>query len=448
MARASKNFHIITFGCQMNAHDSDWLRRELLARGLCETSLDEADIVIVNTCSVREKPQQKVFSTLGRIRQTSGGRALVAIAGCVAQQIGRQFFRQFPEVRLAVGTDGLHQAPAAIMHLLECPDERISLLDFSPDYLERESKGAPDGNPAAYVNIMQGCDNFCAYCIVPFTRGRQKSRQSEAIIRECQDNLAAGSREITLLGQNVNAYGRDSGGDMDFSGLLHRIAELPGLARLRYVTPHPADMTCQDIGDFAEMPQLCPRLHLPAQSGSDTVLKRMRRRYGRSDYLRLVEKLWQARPDLALSTDLIVGFPGESERDFEDTLDLVRQCSFMSSFSFCYSDRPGTSSALFADKVPREASLERLGRLQELQDDLSRKWLLSRVGQKTSILVEGPSPRQPENGRSWQGRDPYGAIVHLCLPDDADRTGQIIHASIIAAKRHSLIGEATCQQAR
>ena len=427
----------------MNAHDSHWLRGELLARGLCESPLELADIVIVNTCSVREKPQQKVFSTLGRIRQACAGRALVAIAGCVAQQLGRQFLRQFPEVRLAVGPDGLPQAPSAIIHLLERQDDRISLLDFSAEYCERETRAAPDGRPTAYVNIMQGCDNFCAYCIVPFTRGRQKSRQSEAIIQECRTNLEAGSREISLLGQNVNAYGRDRGEAMGFSALLHEIAALPGLARLRYITPHPADMTEQDIENFGAMPQLSPRLHLPAQSGSDSVLKRMRRRYGRDDYLGLVKKLRTARPDLALSTDLIVGFPGESERDFEATLDLVRQCDFMSSFSFCYSDRPGTRSALFEDKVPREVSLARLARLQELQEELSRNWLLTRVGQKTSLLIEGPSPRQPGGAQSWQGRDPYGAIAHVRLSGEADRTGQIINARIIAAKRHSLIAEAT-----
>lgn len=426
----------------MNVHDSDWLRGELLALGLEERPLEEADIIILNTCSVREKPQQKVLSAIGRARQATDGRAMIVVAGCVAQQMGEQFFRQFTEVRLIVGPDGLANAPAAICRIAANPDERDSLLAFSPAYQERPSNALPSGAPAAFVNIMQGCDNFCSYCIVPFTRGRQKSRDTKAIIRECRDNLAAGSREITLLGQNVNAFGRGTG--ESFSELVHLIAALPGLARLRYVTAHPRDMTAEDIEDFGRVSSLCPRLHLPVQSGSDSVLKRMRRRYDRSYYLGLVEKLRKARPDLALSTDIIVGFPGETEKDFEDTLDLVRQCGFMTSFSFCYSDRPGTRSALFPDKVPHEVSRERLTRLQQLQEELSADWLSRRVGSLTSLLVEGQSPRQKGAGVSWQGRDPYGAIVHINMPSGQDLTGVMLQAHIVYSKKHSLVGEPPC----
>ena len=318
-----RGFHIITFGCQMNVHDSQWLARALTARGLVESTLEEARVIVVNTCSVREKPEQKVMSTLGRIRQLRAGEShlLVAVTGCVAQQLGAEFFEREPLVRLVAGSDGIASAPAAIERLLEEPDLRLSLLDFSSHYIEREAGVEGPCGPMAHVNIMQGCDNFCAYCIVPFTRGRQKSRLSAAILAECRQRLAQGAREICLLGQNVNAFGRDSHGDgLSFARLLRQVAALPGLERLRFVTPHPKDMAAEDVAAFADVPQLCPRLHLPLQAGSDAVLRRMGRRYDSADFLRLVEALRAARPDLALSTDLIVGFPGESEADFQATL--------------------------------------------------------------------------------------------------------------------------------
>ena len=308
-----KSFHIITFGCQMNVHDSLWLARALTARGFTEAPLEEAGVVVVNTCSVREKPEQKVMSALGRIRQVTGGNSgvLVAVAGCVAQQLGTAFFERESQVRLVAGSDGISGAPAAIERLLAEPDLRLSLLDFTSHYVEREPGADGPSGPVAYVNIMQGCDNFCAYCIVPFTRGRQKSRATPAILDECRTRLDQGAREITLLGQNVNAFGHDKSGDgVSFAQLLAQVAALPGLERLRFVTPHPKDMGLEDVAAFAELAPLCPRLHLPLQAGSDAVLTRMRRRYDRRGFLELVDSLRNARPDLALSTDLIVGFPG------------------------------------------------------------------------------------------------------------------------------------------
>ena len=290
---------------------------------------------------------------------------------------------------------------------------------------------------------MQGCDNFCTYCIVPYTRGRQKSRASGAILDDCRAALENGAREITLLGQNVNAFGRDKHGDgTSFARLLALVAELPGLERLRYVTPHPKDMGPEDVEAFAALPQLCPRLHLPLQSGSDVVLRRMHRRYDSAAYLDMVARLRAARPDLALSTDLIVGFPGESGTDFAATLEMVRACGFMSSFSFCYSDRPGARAALLPGKIPSAVARERLLRLQALQDDLGAHWLQARVGASTTLLLEGPSPREGDAAApSWQGRDPYGALVHVPLSAGQDYSGKMARVRITEAKKHSLMAQ-------
>ena len=436
-------YHIITFGCQMNVHDSQWLGRALEARGFAPAPLEEAQVVMVNTCSVREKPELKVMSTLGRIRQATGNspRVLVGVAGCVAQQLGDALFRQ-RQVRLVAGSDGISGAPAAIERLLDDPALRLSLLDFTSHYEEREP-GAPLPRAAAgHVNIMQGCDNFCAYCIVPYTRGRQKSRATAAILEDCRALLASGAADITLLGQNVNAFGQDRSGDgTSFRSLLDQVDALPGLARLHYVTPHPKDMGPEDVAAFGELRHLSPRLHLPLQAGSDRVLARMGRKYDAARFLRLVEELRRARPDIALSTDLIVGFPGESEEDFQATLDMMRACDFMASFSFCYSDRPGTRASRFLDKIAPEVQQDRLLRLQALQDELGQRWLAARVGQEADVLLEGRSPRDAAagSGESWQGRDAYGALVHVPLPA-GDHLGRMVRVRIEHAHRHSLVG--------
>lgn len=441
-----RSYHIITFGCQMNVHDSLWLGRVLQRRGFAEGSLEEAQVVVVNTCSVREKPEQKVMSALGRIRQATNSNpdVLVVVTGCVAQQLGEELFRQ-PQVRLVAGSDGIASAPEAIERLLAEPDRKLSLLDFTSSYEEREEGVRAPSGPVAYVNIMQGCDNFCAYCIVPYTRGRQKSRLTAAVLDDCRKALEDGAREICLLGQNVNAFGRDKHGDgVSFADLLRQVAVLPGLLRLRYVTPHPKDMGPEDVALFGELPNLCPRLHLPLQAGSDAVLARMGRKYDAARYIELTDALRAARPDIALSTDLIVGFPGESEEDFQQTLALMRRCGFMSSFSFCYSDRPGTRASRFLDKIAPDVQQDRLLRLQALQEELGQAWLDARIGQETDLLIEGESRRDggSDGLRSWQGRDPYGALVHVGLPSaDGDMTGRMVRVRLTEAKKHSLLGQ-------
>jgi tRNA-2-methylthio-N6-dimethylallyladenosine synthase len=419
--------------------------------------------------------EQKVYSELGRIARLSKVRRrqgiTVCVGGCVAQQTGTALFRRFAQVRLLFGADGIARAPEAISRLMEEPSLRLNLLDFSDQYEEREEV-QQGGTATAFVNIMQGCDNFCAYCLVPYVRGRQKSRKPEAVLHECRGLLAAGTREITLLGQNVNSYGLDGGnGQADgapFARLLRDVASLPGLSRLRFVTSHPKDIAPEVIAAFGEVETLCPRLHLPLQSGSDRILRQMSRRYDTARYLDIVDGLRRARPDILLSTDIIAGFPGETEEDFAATLNLMRKVRFAASFSFVYSDRPRTRACLLPDKVDRAVALDRLSRLQRWQNQASEEFLASMIGKTATILLEGPSqkpffPRKaadkdggggtpPDWGRSpdgketeqsWQGKTPHGLIVHVPLPpcgEDGWR-GVLLPVSIEAATKHSLQGK-------
>lgn len=437
-------FHIITMGCQMNVADADWLARSLTSFGFAPAPEAEADIYVLLTCSVREKPELKVASLLGRLAEYRQQRpeAFVAVGGCVAQQHGAALWNRFPMVRLVFGADGIQAAPRAIARLVDEPRARVSLLDFTTSYPERD-QAWPDDRvpPRTFVTIMQGCDNFCAYCIVPYVRGRQKSRGREAILTECRELAGRGAREITLLGQNVNSYGQDASGDgTSFPDLIASVAAIPGIARVRFTTSHPKDLSDALIARFADTPALCSSLHLPVQSGSDTVLARMGRGYTAADYRRLVEKLRRARPDIALSTDLIVGFPGETEADFRQTLDLVREVGFETGFSFMYGDRPGTASEGMSPKLSQEEKAARLTELQVLLDERLAASLTAQVGARSPVLVEGESRRA--TGPAWTGRDPGGRIVNLRLPDSMDHTGRIVIARIVQAKRHSLIGEA------
>ncbi|MDR3176421.1 MAG: tRNA (N6-isopentenyl adenosine(37)-C2)-methylthiotransferase MiaB [Desulfovibrio sp.] len=504
MGAVSPTFHIQTFGCQMNAADSAWLARALAAKGFLETSFAEAGVHILNTCSVRDKPEQKVYSELGRIAyycKANGKRdVLVCVGGCVAQQIGANLAKRFPQVRLIFGGDGIAEAPDAISRLADEPSLRITLLDFKKEYQERpalrplaqpRSDRRQNARPCAFVNIMQGCDNFCSYCIVPFVRGRQKSRAPEAVISECAALTDQGAREITLLGQNVNAYGLDRGDGGGFSALLRKVSALPGLQRLRFVTSHPKDLAPGIIEQFGDNPKLCPRLHLPLQSGSDSILKAMNRRYDLARYIKLTDGLRRARPDIALTTDLIVGFPGETDDDFRATLRAVENIGFAAAFSFVYSDRPRTAAARMPEQVSRPEALERLAILQELQNKISEARLQSLCGTESLILVEGRShmetllsanavqraegdkqpgatpgdeaPKPPsatdagsdrsagvrsmpaEGWESWHGRTPHGFIVNVMLeaksrPSGEDWRGAVLPVRIEAAAKHSLKG--------
>ncbi len=440
-------FHISTFGCQMNFNDSAWLERAFVQRGFTSAPLQEATVIVVNTCSVREKPEQKVYNTLRKIqaetKQTPG--AFVVVAGCVAQQIGSGFFEKFPQVRLVCGGDGIKDVPHAVEALFQDPQLRMCLVDFSQSYPERDPAiNAQNALPVAHVNIMQGCDNYCAYCIVPYTRGPQKSRDSQAILQECQSLVQYGTKEICLLGQNVNAFGKDSMGDgTSFASLVRGIAGIDGLERLRFMTPHPKDMTLEDIAAFGELPNLCPHIHLPMQAGSDAVLTAMGRKYTAARFLEIVHALREACPQISFSSDIIVGFPGESEEDFLQTLEMMEKVRYRASFSFCYSDRPGTRASSMPIKVDPETMLERLHRLQQKQDVLTEAWLAQREGQETMLLLESESKRGSDNAAEefWQGRDVHGVTVNVPLPSGVGKAGALVPVRITMAKKHTLMGQ-------
>lgn len=416
-----------------------------MARGFLPSAEEDADFILINTCSVREKPEQKVYSLLGRLRKyhKKDSGFFVGVGGCVAQQIGEQFWERFPHVRLVFGTDGVTMVPQSIERILAQPSLRVSLLDFLDYYPEREQVKIQGRAPAqAFVNIMQGCNNYCAYCIVPYTRGRQKSRSSQAVLEECSQLVNQGVREITLLGQNVNSFGLDKYGDgSSFASLLKKICSLPGLDRVRFTTSHPKDLAPEVIEAFGCFENLCPHLHLPLQSGSDRILKSMGRKYSQGHYLQIVKALRKARPDIVLTTDIIVGFPGETEADFELTLDTVKQVNFASSYSFKYSDRPGVRAQKMQPKVPEFIKAERLRRLQALQDDLLRQSLLEMQGRDLPVLVEGLSSRTNPGARAWRGREPGGRVVNLIHKSSDDLKGKLVLTKILQAKKHSASGE-------
>ncbi|SBW03259.1 (Dimethylallyl)adenosine tRNA methylthiotransferase MiaB [uncultured delta proteobacterium] len=447
-------FHITTFGCQMNAADSDWLSRSLVARGFVPVAADKATIHILNTCSVRDKPEQKVYSEIGRIRSATGNSPdiLVCVGGCVAQQVGEKLFKRFSQVRLVFGTDGIASAPDAIARLAEAKRLRISLIDFADRFEERDA--ALDGEtvpPAAFVNIMQGCDNFCAYCIVPYVRGRQKSRDADAVLAECAGLLERGAKEITLLGQNVNAYGLDLGvtvgnGRSAFGDLLYRVAALPNLSRLRFVTPHPKDMGPDMARAFADLPMLAPRLHLPLQSGSDEILRRMGRKYDTARFLELVTELKAARPEMHFSTDIIVGFPGETEEQFQETLSFMERVGFAGSFSFAYSDRPGTRASLLGDKLDKKTKFDRLARLQAWQYAFASDLLARMQGETVRVLLEGEAAaKDPVPGAVyWQGREERGHSVIVRMMREAPPggwLGETVPVRVTGASMHGLKGD-------
>jgi tRNA-2-methylthio-N6-dimethylallyladenosine synthase len=437
-------FHVITFGCQMNACDSDWLSRTMTGRGWVEVGEEDADVIVLNTCSVREKPELKVYSQIGRFRERweRNPGFFVAVGGCLAQQVGTALWSRFPYVRLVFGPDGLTMVPHALDRLAGGRTGRISLLEFLDEYPEREQLWEGELAPQAFVNIMQGCDNFCAYCIVPYVRGRQKSRNSAAILEECADLLSRGVKEITLLGQNVNSYGLDDHGDgTGFAELLERVAELEGLKRLRFTTSHPKDLAPEVIRSFGRLTPLCPYLHLPIQSGSNRILMAMGRKYTREIYLDKVLELRESCPNLSLSTDFIVGFPGEDEEDFEQTLAVMELVRFESSFSFKYCDRPGVRAADLPEKVEERIKAERLLTLQELQNRLTNEALAAAVGTEADVLVERKSKREGREGLvSWQGRDPRNRIIHFSGREGRDLTGHVIRVRIDEANKHSLMG--------
>ena len=427
--RNPRTFHVKSFGCQMNAYDGERMAELLEAEGMTAAAGAEADLVVLNTCHIRERAAEKVYSAIGRApNREDGEQPMIAVAGCVAQAEGAEISRRAPGVDIVVGPQAYHNLPALVR---EAKAGRRALDTDMP--IESKFGALPARRrqpPSAFLTVQEGCDKFCTYCVVPYTRGAEISRPWAAIVDEAKALIDAGAREIVLLGQNVNAW-RD--GDRGLEHLAAELDRLPGLERIRYTTSHPNDMSEGLIRAHAEIASLMPYLHLPVQSGSDRVLKAMNRSHSAESYLRIIERVRTARPDIAISGDFIVGFPGETDSEFEETLNIVREVNYAQAFSFKYSSRPGTPAADMDGQVPAQVMDERLQRLQALlnaqQLDFNRK----AVGRRTSVLLErtGRKPGQ------LIGKSPWLQSVHL---ETSARIGDLVEVDILSAGPNSLAG--------
>ncbi|MGA0544885.1 tRNA (N6-isopentenyl adenosine(37)-C2)-methylthiotransferase MiaB [Brevundimonas sp. VNH65] len=447
-AGAPKRLFIKTYGCQMNVYDSERMADVLRPLGYAPTDTpDDADFVILNTCHIREKAAEKVYSELGKLRElkeekarASGAAMTIAVAGCVAQAEGEEIMRRQPAVDLVVGPQAYHQLPELLTRTARARGERIG-ADFAAvdkfDALSADGAAARgvDG-PTAFLTVQEGCDKFCTFCVVPYTRGAEWSRPVADILAEARALADKGVREVTLLGQNVNAYdGLDSAGNAStLARLAYALAEIPGIQRIRYTTSHPNDMSDDLIAAHGDLDALMPYLHLPVQSGSDRILRLMNRKHGRQKYFDLIDRIRAARPDMALSGDFIVGFPGETDRDFEDTLDLVRRVNYASAFSFIYSPRPGTPAATMAAQVPAEVAKARLHALQALLLEQQVAFNAAQAGRTFDVLFQ----KKGRHGRQAIGRSPYLQSVHV---EDADHLiGRLVPVEIVSGQQNSLTG--------
>lgn len=431
---------IQTFGCQMNEYDSLMVERILGREGYRITlDIELADLIFLNTCSVRDKAEQKVHSFLGRLRRLKlkNPDLKIVVAGCVAQQLGPALLERFDYLDLVLGTRGVTAIGGLLEEVRETGRRIAHLPDEAVDYPEEFFRAADTrGTVTAPVTIMQGCDNFCTYCIVPYVRGRERSRSSAEILREIRCLTNGGVREVLLLGQNVNSYGRGLDENIGFVDLLGKIGRETDVLRVRFTTSHPKDLTEALIRCFAEFPFLCKHLHLPFQSGSDRILRRMNRGYTAVQYIEKIDRLRDACPEIALSSDVMVGFPGETEEEFRETLALMDRIRFDSLFSFRYSDRPFTGSSRFSEKVPEEVKARRLAELQGIQSRLTLEKNLAETGCVREVLVEGPS--KASNGQ-MTGRTSQNRIVNF--EGSSRLVGRIVRTEILSASTHSLRGK-------
>jgi tRNA-2-methylthio-N6-dimethylallyladenosine synthase len=443
---AARKVHIKSFGCQMNVYDSHRMADTLAPEGFCETPrAEDADLIVLNTCHIREKAEEKVFSELGRMRVLkeaaagAGRRVTIAVAGCVAQAQGREIVRRAPAVDIVVGSQNYHRLPALIARA----ERDGAVIDTEFPIEDKFDKLSPPSRTAirargvsAFVTVQEGCDKFCTFCVVPYTRGAEASRPAVKIVAEIERLAQAGVREITLIGQNVNAYHGQSpdGAPWSLARLLARIGEVRGIARVRYTTSHPCDMEASLIAAHRDLPGLMPFLHVPVQSGSDRILSRMKRRHTRAEYLGMIACLRAARPDMAFSSDFIVGFPGESERDFDGTLSLVDEVGFAGAFSFKYSARPGTPAAEMPDQIDEDVKSERLYRLQAAIDRNSAAFNAQCLGRTLDVLFERPG-RHPGQ---IVGRSPYLQPVQVTAPQSL--IGRIAAVMITEVSSNSMFG--------
>jgi len=440
----AKSVYIKTYGCQMNVYDSARMAELLAPLGFTVTqTAKDADLVILNTCHIREKAAEKVYTELGKIRRVKtakaerGERMIVAVAGCVAQAEGAEMMRRASCVDLVFGPQSYHRLPELIARALRVNGEDVIDTSFpaEPKFDFLPETTGPRG-VVSFLTVQEGCDKFCSFCVVPYTRGAEYSRPVMQVVAEARRFVRGGAREITLLGQNVNAYHGEGpdGREWRLGELIRRLADLPGLDRIRYTTSHPQNVDDELIAAHHDVPQLMPFLHLPVQSGSDRILAAMNRRHTVADYRRIVERLRSARSDLALSTDLIVGYPGESVLDHQATLDLVDEVRFAQAFSFKYSPRPGTPAASAARQVPDDVKSQRLGELQLLLAGQQRDFNAACIGRTLPVLLEKPGRHEGQ----LTGRSPYLQSVHVAAP--AERIGEIVPALITAASGNSLSG--------
>jgi tRNA-2-methylthio-N6-dimethylallyladenosine synthase len=443
---APRKLYVKSFGCQMNVYDSRRMADTLAPEGYVETAAaDDADLVILNTCNIREKAAEKVYSELGRVRvmkdaaAAMGRNVVVAVAGCVAQAEGEEIIRRAPMVDLVFGPQNYHRLPQLLARAAR-GDKAVDTefpIDDKFDRLAQPSAAVIRARGvSAFVTVQEGCDKFCTFCVVPYTRGAEVSRPVQKILAEIAHLAAAGVREITLIGQNVNAYHGDGpdGRTWSLPQLLRRAAQIQGIGRLRYTTSHPRDMNDDLIAAHRDLPQLMPQLHLPMQSGSDRILAAMNRGHSRADYLDIVRRARDARPDLAMTSDFIVGFPGETEDDFADTLSLIDDVGFSGSFTFKYSPRPGTPGAEMNDQVPEDVKSERLQRLQETIDRQQEAFNQGCVGRTFDVLFEKPGRHDGQ----LVGRSPYLQPVPVAAPSSL--IGEIAAVTITQVLGNSLVG--------
>jgi tRNA-2-methylthio-N6-dimethylallyladenosine synthase len=429
-----RTFHVKSYGCQMNVYDGERMGELLEGQGMTAAAeAGAADLVVLNTCHIREKAAEKVYSEIGRLKREDGSRPMIAVAGCVAQAEGAEIPRRAPSVDIVVGPQAYHRLPGLVAEAVRggrgMDTDMPSLSKFGA-LPERRRPG-----PSAFLTVQEGCDKFCTYCVVPYTRGAEASRPWAEVVREARSLVEAGAREIILLGQNVNAWsGEDeSGRTQGLDGLVRALDRLPGLKRIRYTTSHPNDMTDGLIRAHAEVASLMPFLHLPVQSGSDRVLKAMNRSHTSESYLRLIERVRAARPDIAVSGDFIVGFPGETEAEFEATLEIVRSVNYAQAYSFKYSPRPGTPAAAMEDQLPRSMMDERLQRLQALLNEQQLEFNQGSVGTRADVLLERPGKRPGQ----MIGKTPWLQSVHV---ETGARAGDMIEVEVVSAGPNSLAG--------
>ena len=436
-----KKLYLQTYGCQMNQYDSERIAQVMGRMDYERTEqIEAADLILLNTCSVRDKAEQKVYSALGRWKELKDRRenVIIGVGGCVAQQEGMNLLRRMPHVDLVFGTHNIHKLPHMVEQVHQSQSRPVEIAFYrDPSYMDDPEGRSRIEGAKAFVTVMQGCNKVCSFCIVPHVRGREVSRPSAKILAEIESLARHGVKEVMLLGQNVNSYGKTSPGELSFAELLGRVDAVANLQRIRFTTSHPQDLSPELIEAFATLDKLCKHLHLPVQSGSDSVLTRMRRGYTRDEYLTRIDRLRKRCPEVALSTDIIVGFPGETEAEFADTLEMLRQVEYDEIFSFIYSPRTQTVSAkIYDDDVVNEIKKDRLQEVLRLQKEISLKNNRQRIGNIEEVLVDGRS--RLKNGQVM-GRTRTNRIVNLT--GEETLVGSLLPVRIIGATANSLIGE-------